>query len=209
MTGIEGCLGNKQLSYFGGQAYQADLYPDKDELTLRMNIVSILRGVGQAIGSKLTAVLSVQVGLIMWISVGNTVIFVAYLYLFFWIVQIPPGAIEKARNEYVIEIVGDRQRVNTILGTAELSTSTKKTDESEENNNVTLLQSLKDIGGEFKSAYQVFSKPRPGYKRACLWVMAAVGFVSTLAGQEGYAVLGQYTYFELGCAFWAFIRLVC
>jgi hypothetical protein len=50
LTFVEGCFGNYQISYFAGQAYQADICPDKDELTMRMNAVSIMRSVGAALG---------------------------------------------------------------------------------------------------------------------------------------------------------------
>ena len=46
----QGSMGNQQLGYYAGQAYQADLVPDKDELVIRMNIVSIIRSVGAALG---------------------------------------------------------------------------------------------------------------------------------------------------------------
>ena len=47
---LQGLMGNYQLSYFAGQAYQTDIVPDKNELTMRMNYVSISRSVGAAIG---------------------------------------------------------------------------------------------------------------------------------------------------------------
>lgn len=43
-------MGNYQLSYFAGQSYQADIVPDKEELTLRMNYVSVCRSIGAALG---------------------------------------------------------------------------------------------------------------------------------------------------------------
>lgn len=195
MTGLEGCLGNYQLSYFAGQAYQADLCPDKDELTIRMNIVSLMRNVGGAIGSELTARFSVGIGLIMWIAIGNTVIFAAWLYIFFWVVQIPAKSIEKARNEYAIRLVGDRERVETILNSKGLRGLTVA--DEEENVPFSIMGTLKNIGSEFTDSYEVFRKPRPGYLRASLWMMTLVGFVSTLAGTEGSAVLGPYTFFAL------------
>ena len=46
-------MGNYQLSYFAGQSYQSDIVPDKNELVLRMNMVSVARSVGAALGDLL------------------------------------------------------------------------------------------------------------------------------------------------------------
>lgn len=47
----------------------------------------------------------------MWVSIGNTVIFLAFIYIFFWIPQIPPKEIEKALNDEAIRMAG----VHTFL----------------------------------------------------------------------------------------------
>jgi hypothetical protein len=54
---VQGMLGSFMLSMYAGQSYQADLYVNKAELTLRMNIVSVARQCGLALGTLLHPVL--------------------------------------------------------------------------------------------------------------------------------------------------------
>ena len=51
LTFVEGCFGNYQIGMFGGLASQADICPDKDELTMRMNFTAFARSVGAALGA--------------------------------------------------------------------------------------------------------------------------------------------------------------
>lgn len=47
-----------------------------------------------------------KTGYVMWVSIGNTIIFVAFVYIFFWVKHIPPKEIEAAFNERAIELAG-------------------------------------------------------------------------------------------------------
>jgi hypothetical protein len=66
----------------------------------------------------------------MWLACGNTIVLIAYAYVFFWVPQIASGVLERAREEKAIEIAGwetnflegpmiqspgDRERAKTIL----------------------------------------------------------------------------------------------
>ena len=55
----------------------------------------------------MTSFFSQQVGLIMWIAIGNTIVSCAYIYVFFWVPQVPPQMVEQAREEMAIELAGD------------------------------------------------------------------------------------------------------
>jgi hypothetical protein len=57
-------------------------------------------------GSYLTAAFAQQVGLIMWLAVGNTIVLGAYVFVFFWVPQVPPDVLERAREEKAVEIAG-------------------------------------------------------------------------------------------------------
>lgn len=118
---LQGLMGNYQLSYFAGQAYQTDIVPDKSELTMRMNYVSISRGIGAAIGKceccrcnneilvtggVISGPIADQIGYVMWVATGNTVIFIAFIYVLVWVPMIPPKQIEKAMNDYAIDSAG-------------------------------------------------------------------------------------------------------
>ncbi len=58
-------------------------------------------------GSYMSSWWSQQVGLIMWIAIGNSIVLLAYIYVFFWVPQVPPMMLERAREEKAIEIAGD------------------------------------------------------------------------------------------------------
>ncbi len=53
---LQGVLGSIMLCMYAGQSYQADLYVNKTELTLRMNIVSVARQCGLALGTLLRSI---------------------------------------------------------------------------------------------------------------------------------------------------------
>jgi hypothetical protein len=42
----------------------------------------------------------------MWLTTGNTLVLFASLFAFFWIPQVPPDMLERAREEKAIEIAG-------------------------------------------------------------------------------------------------------
>jgi len=198
LTFFEGLMGNYQLSYFAGQSYQSDIVIDKHELTLRMNIVSIFRSIGAGLGSYLTAILAFQAGYIMWVSVGNSIIFLAFCYIFFWVPQLPPLDIEKAFNDYAVEAAGNRERVETLFkkdGRAATMLSSVHQQEVAHRSGNLFVNVMKDLGQQYKDCWETYSVPRPGYKRACIWIMVLIGFISTLAGNEAGQLWGQYTRF--------------
>jgi hypothetical protein len=47
----------------------------------------------------------------MWLACGNSIVLVAYAYVFFWVPQIAPGVLERAREEKAIEIAGLRNKL--------------------------------------------------------------------------------------------------
>lgn len=51
---------------------------------------------------------AIDTGYVMWVSIGNTIIFVAFIYVFFWIPMIPPKKIATALNESAIELAGSK-----------------------------------------------------------------------------------------------------
>jgi hypothetical protein len=57
-------------------------------------------------GSYLTSWFAKKLGLIMWLTTGNTLVLLSSVFAFFWIPQMPPYLLERAREEKAIEIAG-------------------------------------------------------------------------------------------------------
>jgi hypothetical protein len=92
--------------------------------------------------------------------------------------------------------LGERHRANTIFDVARKTTraATMVNPEDVEGPKQSLIRG---VAQEFIEAYKVFVKPRKGYKRACIYVLALVGFVSTLGGQEAGSIGINYIHLTL------------
>lgn len=104
----------------------------------------------------------------MWVAGGNTIIFIAFLYVILWVPMIPPKQIEKAMNDYAIDssgerrnvqrsntlaITGDRNRVNTILNRKATRGATMMHDHNDDEPFGPLVV-LRQMGHEFREAWQ-------------------------------------------------------
>jgi MFS family permease len=210
---MEGAFGNYGGCYYAAQAYISDLVT-REELSFRLNIVSMFRGAGATVGSLLAGLWADSIGLVEFMVIGNAVLLIPFTWAFFWIPMIPPAVFERAKKQYAIDQVGERERVNTVLNadrrlTRAATMRSFATDGKDSDRKMTVLaiqrepandnkfvEIMKQLGQQYVMAFQTFTKKRVGYRRLCIWLLTLCGFISTLAGVEAGQLVGIYTSFE-------------
>ena len=112
----------------------------------------------QFAGSFMSGELATQAGYVNWLVLGNTFVLIGVFYVMLVMEQIPPRALESARQQLQPSKEG-------------VTPSTK----------FSIKATLVEFAKLFRESWSTFTRPRPNRHRTLMWILSMVGFVLMLA----------------------------
>lgn len=145
-------------------------------------------------GSLLSGVFAISFGMVGWLVMSNTFLFLGFVYILIWIEQVPPSAIVDARRTYidakrqcsVTQATAENGAVNDDQVPTAPKDQTTKTSQDHIDKTASLpfiLTVFCEFAQLTREAWQTFVRPRKQSKRKAIWVLAVVTFfVAMCAG---------------------------
>ena len=180
--------GDYYIAYVSSQAFLADTIPDKELLTIRLNIVNVCRQVGLILGSTVVGQLGEKLGFSRTMLIAMVSTTCAILYTIIRVPQIPPKTMASRQRRitlHSVHITDDELPLH--MDKPELIDKLKLPKFS-------IGKWLKQKGALFKDTWHTFSKKRDGHKRFFIISIALVQFVASLSSSEAFSKYSTFKY---------------
>lgn len=114
-----------------------------------------------------------------WLLIGNTINTFCFLYALFLLPQLRPTEVKSALRQGSV--------CSLYASSNELLAENTALFEERPNESLTLRSFCRNFIDEFVAVWRTLTKPREGYKRACIWVCVGIFFIGNFADGEVYS----------------------